>query len=276
MTNVDTRGQPMLDRFARALLTAGLVAAGTVALPATTAVADVPTDPNPPIAKACGIDVTLILDASGSVNSSHAVENVRDAGRSFLGALQDTNSTARVIQFATVSQQLADRGLIDANSMAAGGAFGQAISGYYNPIPPVGGVAVKSLNSNGNPTQPNGWSNSSSNQYTNWQQTLKQTASDDPDLVVFVTDGDPTAYDFDRAGDPFYPSTPPTVGVNTNRNAAGAQITIDRAVEAANAVKGNDSRILTVGVGSADARQPAGGRGPAAAVPVGVAGRGRR
>jgi LPXTG-motif cell wall-anchored protein len=222
-----------------------------VALPPAVAVAAVPTDPNPSIAKACGVDVTLILDASGSVNSSHAVENVRDAGRSFLSALQDTNSTARVIQFATVSQQLADRGLIDANSMAAGGALGQAISGYYNPIPPVSGFTVKTLNQNGNPTQANGWSNSSSNQYTNWQQTLKQTASDDPDLVVFVTDGDPTAYDFDRAGDPFYPSTPPTVGINTNRNTAGAQITIDRAVEAANAVKGNNSRILTVGVGSA-------------------------
>ena len=241
----------MIGRYVRVLLTVGLLALGTVALPPAVAVAAVPTDPNPPIAKACGIDVTLILDASGSVNSSHAVENVRDAGRSFLSALQDTNSTARVIQFATVSQQLAGRGLIDANSMAAGGAFGQAISGYYNPIPPVSGFTVKSLNQNGNPTQANGWSNSSSNQYTNWQQTLKQTASDDPDLVVFVTDGDPTAYDFDRAGDPFYPSTPPTVGVNTNRNAAGAQITIDRAVEAANAVKGNNSRVLTVGVGSA-------------------------
>lgn len=250
----------MIGRYARVLLTAALVVTATVALPPAIAVAEVPTDPNPTIAKACGIDVTLILDASGSVNSSHAVENVRDAGRSFLSALQDTNSTGRVIQFATVSQELAGRELIDVNSMAGGGAFGRAIAAYYNPIPPVSGFTVKSLNQNGNPTQANGWSNSNSNQYTNWQQTLNQTAAENPDtdpdpespdLVVFVTDGDPTAYDFDRDGDPFYPSTPPTVGVNTNRNSAGAQITIDRAVEAANAVKGNDSRVLTVGVGSA-------------------------
>ena len=71
------------------------------------------------------VPVMIVLDASGSVNSSHAVENVRDAGRSFLDALQDTNSTARVIQFATVSQELTGRGLIDADSMASGGALGR-------------------------------------------------------------------------------------------------------------------------------------------------------
>ncbi len=63
----------MFGRTARLIVTAGLVAAGVVVLPATPAVAAVPTDPNPPIEKACGIDVTLILDASGSVQSSHAV-----------------------------------------------------------------------------------------------------------------------------------------------------------------------------------------------------------
>jgi len=235
----------------RLILTAGLVAAGAFVLPATPAAAAVTPAPNPPIEKACGIDVTLVLDASGSVNSSHAVENVRDAGRSFLDALQDTNSTARVIQFATVSQELAGRGLIDADSMASGGALGQAISGYYNPKPPVTGYSVKSLKSSGDPTKASGWDTASSDQYTNWQQTLKQTATEVPKLVVFVTDGDPTAYDFDRNGDPFYPSNPPTVGINTDRNAAGAQITIDRAVEAANAVKAKGSRILTVGVGNA-------------------------
>ncbi len=158
-----------------------------------------------------------------------------------------------MIQFATVSQQLADRQNIDAASMASGGALGGAIADYYDPKPPVTGYTVKSLNQNGDPTKESGWSNSSSDQYTNWHQTLKQTAGEaaSPELVVFVTDGDPTAYDFDRSGDPFYSPSKPAVGVNTNRNAAGAQITIDRAVEAANAVKSNGSRILTVGVGSA-------------------------
>ena len=65
--------------------------------------------------------------------------------------------------------------------------------------------------------------------------------------MVFVTDGDPTGYDFDQPTDPFRPQD---VAVNTNRGSAN-QLTMDRAVEEANQIKDGDTRVLAVGVGSA-------------------------
>ena len=58
-----------------------------------------PVAPNPPMADSCGTDAVLVLDASGSIDSAHAVDDVRDAGEAFLDALADTGSTARVLQF---------------------------------------------------------------------------------------------------------------------------------------------------------------------------------
>jgi uncharacterized repeat protein (TIGR01451 family) len=205
--------------------------------------------PNPPIAKACGIDVTLVLDASGSVDSSHAVGNVRDAATAFLDALADTGSTARVIQFATLAEQLAPRGLITADSIASGGVFGKAVSKYYNPQPQrPSNVEIKRYNG-GSLTSSSSFSSANSNiQYTNWPQVLDMTATDPGKLVVFITDGDPTAYNFNRSGDPF---TPADVAVGTDRNDTSLNETVDRSVQSANAVKAKGARVLAVGVGSA-------------------------
>ena len=53
--------------------------------------------------------------------------------------------------------------------------------------------------------------------------------------MVYVTDGDPTAFDFNKPGDPF-PSRP-TSRVGTDGSSEPAQVTLDRAVEEANQVK---------------------------------------
>ena len=67
---------------------------------------------------------------------------------------------------------------------------------------------------------------------------------------MYVTDGDPTAYDFNQPGDPFDPGPTPDVGVNTNRGEADAT-TMDRAIQEANEAKAAARRVLAVGVGSA-------------------------
>ena len=83
------------------LLIVPLAALGGVgASPAHAAVTPVA---NPPIVERCGVDITLVLDASGSIQSSNAVNDVRDAADAFLDALSNTGSTARVTQFATLS-----------------------------------------------------------------------------------------------------------------------------------------------------------------------------
>ena len=69
---------------------------------------------------------------------------------------------------------------------------------------------------------------------------------------MYITDGDPTAYDFNQPGDPFDAGPPPDVAMNTDRGDA-KQVTIDRAVEEANQIKAGlfKSRMLAIGVGSA-------------------------
>ena len=54
----------------------------------------------------------------------------------FLDALKNTGSSARVTQFATVSAELAPSTLVDDASMGQSSALGKALTGYYNPRPP--------------------------------------------------------------------------------------------------------------------------------------------
>jgi uncharacterized repeat protein (TIGR01451 family) len=210
-----------------------------------------PLESNPEIADSCGIDVTLVLDASGSIQSSNAVDDVRDAAEAFLDALADTGSYARVTQFATFSAELAAREEVTAAAVQNGN-FRTAINKYYNPKPPRPlGVNIYNYRGSGSPLSISSWSSAnSSNQYTNWDQSLRQAGEGTPtELVLYITDGDPTSYDFDQPGDPFR-AGPPDVGVNTYRGDARAT-TLDRAVQEANEIKLAGTRMLAVGVGSA-------------------------
>ncbi len=209
--------------------------------------------PNPEIADSCGTNVALVLDASGSIGSNE--RNVRTAGEAFLDALADTGSTARVLQFASLSEQLAPQTEVTAASLQAGGVFRTALNRYYNPKPPrPSNVTIHRYDGNGNPQSPTNWRvENGSNQYTNWDASLAQAGQPQVlpiELVLYITDGDPTAFDFDQAGDPFDPGPPPDVGMNTDRGDAAAT-TLDRAVQEANRLKGAGARMLAVGVGAA-------------------------
>jgi len=231
-------GLPVALAFALVGATVTAVA-GVGAAPAVAAVTPVP---NPPIAERCGVDVTLVLDASGSVQQSNAVNDVRNAAQAFLDALSNTGSRARVTQFGTVTQQLAPSTVVDDRSLGAGGVLRSAVAGYYNPRPPRPSN-VNFINTSGQVNN-----NASNDQYTNWDGSLHQAAETTPDLVVYVTDGDPTAYDLDQPGDPGDPGPPPDIRYGTSSSDAK---TLDRAVAEANRVKNNATRMLTVGVGSA-------------------------
>jgi len=215
--------------------------------------------PNPTISDSCGTNVTLVLDASGSINSSNAVGDVRDAGEAFLDALADTGSTARVLQFASVSEELAAQAEVTAASLAPGGSFRDAIRAYYNPTPPrPASVSIYRYDGRGDPQSRNNWDPSTRAVYTNWDQSLDQAGEPQArptELILYVTDGDPTAYDFNQSGDPFDDGPPPDVGIRTDRDDAKAT-TLDRAIEEANQAKSAGARILAVGVGAAVTGSP--------------------
>jgi hypothetical protein len=197
---------------------------------------------NPLVADSCGTNVVLVLDASGSIQSSNAVDDVRDAGEAFLDSLAETGSTARVLQFGSVSAQLAPQQEVTAASLASGGTFRNAINGYYNPRPSTpAGVNLRQYRGSGNPQNAGNFNNPSNGttQYTNWDQSLDQAGQPQAspvELIVYITDGDPTAYDLNQSGDPFDPGPPPDVAFNTNRGEA-RQTTLDRAVQEANEAK---------------------------------------
>ena len=169
--------------------------------------------PNPPIAKACGIDVSLVLDTSGSVESAHAVGDVRDAAAELLDALKDTGSTARVLQFATLAQELA-RASWSTTSAWVTTETSTTPSTVTSTRSRNGRRTSRSAATTGAaPALEGNWVTSNSSiQYTNWQQALDLTATDTAELVVFITDGDPTGYDFDRPADPFDQGPPPMSG----------------------------------------------------------------
>jgi hypothetical protein len=214
-----------------------------------------PATPNPPIAEACGIDVTLILDASGSIQSAGAVDDVREAAEAFLTALADTSSTARVIDFGTNARQTAPRTVVTTASLAPGGVFANAIAAYYNPIPPYPpGVSGHAYRGGNRPVdQASSFTNGSSTQYTNWDDGLNRAASSAQQLVVFVTDGQPNAVVDDHPGDPFFRAgdSTPDVRYALEGNNQADDLSLDRGVEEANRIKTANGRMLAVGVGDA-------------------------
>ena len=115
------------------LLVAAAIAITTTGVWVTatsTQVAAIDPKPNPPIEESCGVEVTLVLDASGSISSAGAVDDVRNAAQSFLDSLKNTDSTARVTQFATASEQLAPPTLVTDASLGPGGVLRDAVTDY--------------------------------------------------------------------------------------------------------------------------------------------------
>ena len=239
------------------VVAAGLALAGTVVVAPTPSAAVTPAV-NPPVVEECGIPVTLVLDASGSIDSSHAVSTVRNAASVFLTALKGTGSTARVIDFGSVARQTAPATLVTDDTLAPGGALANALKAYYNPIPPLQpGVTAHAWNGRTPVTSASNYTNSTATQYTNWDQSLDQAARQPSDLVVYVTDGDPTAVDSDQPGDPFFVAgkDPPNVRVGMS-SGAGLQLALDRAVEEANGHEDRRARGCSRSASAAAVTQP--------------------
>ena len=208
------------------LLVTGLTAPPVAAQPAAdTTPAAVTPGPNPTISETCGLDATLILDASGSIQNAGAVNKVRTASYDLLAALTDTNSTLRITQFGTFSGQLSSRVDVNASTTGAGGALANGVKNYYTPPPPrPAGVTIY----NGNRVDNNALT------WTNWEDGIK--GIDRPELAIFMTDGDPTAYNVNSS--------------RTNVNTSSTGTALDNAITQANILKAAGTRMLVVGVGT--------------------------
>lgn len=174
---------------------------------------------NPDLEAACGIDVILVLDESGSIGTSGATQDVKNAYNAFIGALSGTGSDVAVIEFSSSATRVIEYTTVTADTITS--TFGPYINTNYNP---------------------NGW--------TNWDDALSEVQRLNQDvkvapLVVFITDGDPTAYNNQHS------TTDPdneTQTVTTGASSTGVALT--RAIDHANNVKTQGSKIMVIGVGA--------------------------
>ena len=179
---------------------------------------------NPDLLPACGTKVILVLDESGSIQSTAGAEAaVRNAANAFATGLADTGSQLAVIEFGSSAKRVFNYTNV---TSGAGGTIAATFQPYFN------GTASSPADVYDSPSQTGQW--------TNWEDALQEvkllnTASGVAPLVVFITDGDPTA-------------TGTAAPFATNVANATA---LTPAVVQANAVKAQGSHILAVGVGAA-------------------------
>ncbi len=168
---------------------------------------------NPNLPPRCGIDVILVLDESTSIKNSGATEQVRDAARAFLNALAGTGAAVSIVDFSTSAARPVPYTTVTTQSIAS----------IFEPYLKTG-------------YSPNGW--------TNWQAAFEEvheanTQGIVADLVVFMTDGDPTAHN--------NPGSSPTTGLDEGHVTA-----MRPAATAADVVKEEDgSHVFALGVGEA-------------------------
>lgn len=163
---------------------------------------------NPAFAAQCGVDVALVLDLSASLGSQ--VANLKAATDSIADALVGTPSRMAVFSF-------------DGTSPATNGAnFPALVPVSTQP----GADAFKARYA--------GWGTGSG---TNWDQALWSVAQAAPDyqVVVLLTDGNPTRF----SADPLLGSG----GTTHFRD-------VENGIYSADAVKARGSRLLALGVGS--------------------------
>ena len=188
--------------------------------------------PNPDLTKACGLDVLVILDESGSIASSNATDDVRRAFTAFVDSLNNTGSSMAVVEFSTVARLPTIGGLSGGQYITitdnTSDDFEDYIEDDYNP-----------------------------RDKTNWEDALRvgrymapRPSAEIPHLVVFITDGDPTAVIRNsQVTANEYQNKVPLASNEVSDASGNAGAT--PAIPNANAQKAVGSHILAVGVGSA-------------------------
>jgi Mg-chelatase subunit ChlD len=150
---------------------------------------------NPALARRCGLDAVLVLDASASVrnwnnppDANGAIDLVAGAATAFLNAVENTGTRVSIVSYN--GNPIAQLGLTDVNtaSLAPGGAHTVAIGnpgGPSGPVPPTTGYSQHARAGAG----------------TNWEAGLLRARSmldsarpGVPRLVVHVSDGRPTRH----------------------------------------------------------------------------------
>lgn len=193
---VSTRGSHQGRRFGLSALLATLVVALCVGVFASVAGADdqggevsaaaVTSSPNNPLADHCGLNIVLVVDRSGSTKNFNS--QYKDAAKTFVNALVGTPSQIGLVTFN------------DSATLRSGYKDVSATDNGLNSL--IDGLPA-----------PSG--------FTNWQDALEKTSANFagpvPDLVLFITDGNPTTHNGGGGDD----LTPAITAANTLKAMGG-------------------------------------------------------
>jgi len=132
---------------------------------------------NPALVAACGLDVALILDLSGSVGGN--VDDLKTAADTFVDSLQGTPSRMSLFSFSTQTPAEGATTNYPSLESVATTEQAEAFKGRYAPWTAVGG--------------------------TNWDRGMgaaaaANTAANNFDIAVVITDGNPTFYNQPEQG----------------------------------------------------------------------------
>ena len=167
--------------------------------------------PNPELEESCGLDIVLVMDESTSIDSTEFAQ-MQAAFVDFVDALSSTPTEFALVDFGTLAYQR---------------------SGFTSDY-----TAITTLINN---------PRLGGTQYTNWQQGLLLAHNlfpnrvDNPDLIIFASDGNPTAY-----------RNPATTGTDSATMAAA----LAAAIPEADGIKSDDIRIITIGIGNPSSGDP--------------------
>ncbi|MDZ4844985.1 MAG: T9SS type A sorting domain-containing protein, partial [Chitinophagales bacterium] len=188
---------------------------------------------NPDLIPDCGLDLIFILDESGSIVGEGGANNisaqVRAAANGVLNALNGTGSRVAIVEFNSEARRAVINGTTSLQEVNAG-----SIVGFLSYIGPDG-------NNSGSNTSYDPEDYSSSDFYTNWEDAFNEvqsinTAEGTVPLVLFFTDGMPTAYNIAQGG--VTQGTGSSIETQALLEAAGA----------ANAVKAQGSHVFVIGI----------------------------
>ena len=171
------------------------------------------TRDNNPFPPVCGLDIALVIDRSGSTQDFQ--QTYEDAAKAFVTALVGTPSNIGVWTFGSTA-------LAGGIAMTSVNAQGPAPYDY------PGGLIHQAIDN---------LPNVNSNASTNWDEGISQAAGKGADVVVVITDGNPTSQSDDWDADA--QGSGGTVNVYD----------VEGGVASANLVKSQGARVIAVGIG---------------------------
>lgn len=158
------------------------------------------------------LKIIFVLDESGSIAASNATGVVKEGVQALGNALLNSGATLQIIEFSTDSR------IVNLGSTIVDNSYMNRLNSYLFS------------SYNGQTYAPSG--------ATNWEDALNDVSNNPADLIVFFTDGYPTAYNDPNGGSPIF------IG-----GSATFQAALDAAVAKANFVKSQGKHMFVVGVG---------------------------